>query len=374
MVIPSLKLSEMSFRQLSALERWAVDGLNQAGQDQLSLSNDNTRARLSRSPDGMLVRIQLRERDGSRMDLALHHSRQGSTQYGYKQPGEQTGTFVSGAGPDRSRGWREWLLGPKASPQVACKLPFRADMPLSIDQFEVGSKLVHQAWTAWRSQPLNAVELVDGSKSLKVSGTPDGLSFQAVLTEAGSAPIRMSLDLFDDHGSVSFSSQPDRSISRGFGLSGQAPPQERESYLRLLVREMGRGAQDPGENATLLLSRIGQTLEPHESLDEAVACYERLADLPGSQPFQLYTEVMALAEKGIPRPLATSVMVTAGSQEAFRRLELASAAECEEYLADPTRWEARRLGETMRPAPTGVREDASSVKMGSISLRKRQRA
>ena len=318
------------------------------GAESVHLDVDGHDVRVSQSPGGELLRlevddvVQMAHNDFSRSSGQVLHT---------------PASVLSGAA-ERPGFWKR-LLAPRPR-EVECPLELDPRTKLSIDQSQLCVQLIQQAWTAWRAHG-GSVVLRDGDVFLRAAGTADGKSFQAELHGPGSTGITMNLNVWDDK--LDWHVGDERNgIGATVSLGHAAGPGQEEPFQQLLVDSLQHG--DPSVAATRVLRTAAGGLAPGETLAQAVS----VALSVGPVPFILSAGLVA---RGVSRATAAQVyqLDPARFEEVSR--EMTGQRSAEEYLGDPLRWKAARLGEKLKPAPAGVVEDRDSIQVGGVQLRKR---
>ncbi len=367
MEIPALGhfLSRRDEKRLLASVRSELD---RAGTDSVLLSQPDATIKAARSSDGNVLRLEVERPDGARLLLSQHHfERESVRHYGTH---DRRGWGGSSSGHDRApwRPWLTWLLGQSVPARTSSKLPFQsADLKaLAAGQTELAAHVAHQAWTAWREHD-ESPRLEDGRFSLRASQTEDGASFQAEIVELESGQrVQLAQDFF--------------STSASFYLAaGKHSFQNREDFRQPLAPEEAPALRNLLSSANALMTRralevVRAGLREGEDLEQATACYSPLIERPWpAGVHDACGRVEALVQRGVERSTAVRVLLAAGTPDKLAQLGgLEDQAACAEFVRDPLRWEARRLGESMQPAGATVRESPELVQLGAVSLRKRE--
>ncbi len=341
--------------------------LDRAGSDTLTLQQGDAVVKAARSGDGTMLRLEIKRSDGADLHFCQHHFERGSTRYCSTHDRRGWGGSSSGSDLAPWRPWTSWLLGRRVESTPCAELPFQPALKAMAEgQLELGQAVVAQAWTAWR-QHGQSPELSDGRYRMRASQTEDGASFQAEIVELESGQRwQLAQDVFSD-GTSLYASAGGRSLHSKDLFQPLAP--EDIVALRHLLGS---------ENATLTrmaLERVRAGLAPGEKLEQAAECYAPLAQKPWADGLvDACDRVDELRKRGVDRSTAVSVLLCAGKPEELERLQgrLDSSEACREYVRDPVRWEALRLGESVHPAGSAVRESESAVQVGTVSLRKRE--
>ncbi len=358
----------LSRRDEKRLLVWVRSELDRAGADSVTLKQPDATVKAVRSGDDNQLRLEVERPDGARLMLSQHHFERESVRHYSTHDRRGWGGSASSTDKAPWRPWLSWLVGQHDTSQPCHELPFQpADVQaLASGQYEVAARVAHQAWTAWRENGQES-HVQDGRYRMRASQSEDGASFQAEIVELDSGRrVQLAQDFFSVGASL-YLAAGKHGLHSKEELRLPLSPREAPALRNLL-------GQEGALMARRALEVVRSGLREGETLEQATGCYIPLIERPWpAGMLDACGRVEDLVRRGVLRPTAVAVLLTAATPEKLSKLRgLDNQAACAEFVSDPLRWEAKRLGESMNPGPAGVRESAEMVHLGAVSLRKRE--